>query len=323
MHRRTFLKDLAGSASALALAPSLPGFMAQRAPDWRKQIGLELYTVRDLMEKDFEGTIAKVAEIGYREVEPTSYGGLDARQFRALLDRYKLSAPSTHTSATEGPNLEKELAEHQIMGFKYTQIRAGGGPRPAQKQAGAPKAAPKAAPKGAKQERPPLTVEAVKRSAEQYNRQGKAAKKFGMKVLIHNHAGEFDKLEASDRTQYDILLAETDAALVSMQIDIGWALIAGQNVAEMFQKHPGRYELWHVKDEVGLKNIDANSRPGTRRATFVPIGQGEIDYKAMFAMAKLAGLKYYVIEQDNAAQNGADSMAAARANYQGLFKVLS
>jgi sugar phosphate isomerase/epimerase len=307
-HRRTFLKGIA------AFAGSFRGLSAQISPAWRKQIGLELYTVRDLLAQDFEGALAKVAEIGYKEVEPVGYGGLDAKQFRALLDRYKLTAPSTHTSATEGPDLEKELKEHQIMGFKYTQIR-GGGARGGQKAA-------KGA-KGARPQRPAPTVESVKRSAEQYNRQGKIARKFGMKVLIHNHAGEFDRLENSDLTQYDVLLAETDPAVVAMQIDIGWAVIAGQDVLRMFEKNPGRYELWHVKDVAGLKSIDTSARPGQRRATFIPIGQGEIDYKTLFADARRAGLKHYVIEQDNAGQNGADSLAAARANYQGLLKILS
>ncbi len=144
-----------------------------------------------------------------------------------------------------------------------------------------------------------------------------------MKILIHNHAAEFDLLENSQRTQYDVLLAETDPALVTMQLDIGWACVAGQNVLEMFRKNPGRYDLWHVKDVVGLKDADPAAPPGRRRAKFIPIGQGEIDYRTMFASAGLAGLKYFVIEQDNAGQASGDSLADARANFQGLVKVLS
>lgn len=288
--RRALLQGLAASA---AIAQS---------SNWKKHVGLELYTVRDLLEKNFEGTIAKVAEIGYTQVEPVGFGGLDPRQFRALLDRYKLTAPSTHTSATDGPGLEKELEGHQIMGFKYTGINS---PRPA---IPAP--------------RQPLTKESVKKSAAQYNTRGAIARKFGMKILIHNHAGEFDPLEGSARTQYDILLAETDPALVAMQLDIGWARIAGQDVLRMFKQHPGRFELWHVKDVADLDRIDKSLPPSRRRGTFIPIGQGQIDYKPLFKAARQAGLKYYVIEQDNAAANGADSLAAARANYQGLLKVL-
>jgi sugar phosphate isomerase/epimerase len=269
--------------------------LAKATPDWKKQIGLELYTVRGLLSKDFEGTLAKVAEIGYKEVEPVGYGGLSPKQFRDLLDRYGLSAPSTHAGATEGPDLEQQLEGHRAMGIKYTEIRAPqpSGPRPAR------------------------TEEWAKRSAAEYNRYGAITRKFGMKILIHNHAGEFEKLENSQKTQYDVLLAETDPALVAMQLDIGWARVAGQDVLKMFRKHPGRYELWHIKDVIGLKNAEPGKRPKT---TFVPVGQGEIDYKPLFAAAKLAGMKYFVVEQDNAGQNGGDALADARANYEGLAK---
>ncbi len=118
-NRRGFLKQFAAYGGAFALA----GQAAKAAvPEWKKQIGLEMYTVRDLMGKDYEGTFAKVAEIGYKEVEPASngYGGMEPKQFRAMLDRYGLSMPSTHVGATAGPDLEKHLEGFQIMGLKYT-----------------------------------------------------------------------------------------------------------------------------------------------------------------------------------------------------------
>lgn len=289
-------RDLIKSAAAL-----LPA--AAWAADWKKQIGLELYTVRDLLAKDFEGTIAKVAELGYTEVEPIGYGGLEPKAFRALLDKYKLTAPSTHGSATEGPDLEKELAGHQIMGFKYTEVR---GARPA----------------GGAAQRPPRTEETFKQAAAKLNQHGSAARKFGMKVLYHNHAFEFDPLEGSSKTQYEVLLKETDPSLVAFQLDIAWAAIAGRNAIDLFNAYPGRFELWHVKDVAGLKEIDQSVPPSKRRGKFIPIGQGDIDYKPIFKAAKKAGLKYYVIEQDNAAEGGADSMAAAKANIEGLRKVL-
>lgn len=105
------------------------------AADWKKQPGLELYTVRDLLPKDYEGTVAKVAEIGYKEVEPaTDYGKMDPKQFRAMLDRYGLTAPTTHVGATEGPDLERQLEGFQIMGIRYIEINA---PRPAGRGSGA------------------------------------------------------------------------------------------------------------------------------------------------------------------------------------------
>jgi sugar phosphate isomerase/epimerase len=290
-NRREFL------AGALALAGA-----AQAASEWKRQIGLELYTVRDLIAKDYEGTVAKVAEIGYKEVEPASngYANMEPRQFRAMLDRYGLTMPSTHVPATAGPGLEKELEGFQIMGLKYTEIR-GGSPGGG----------------GAQGE------EAVKRTAAELNRHGELAKKFGMKMLVHNHAQEFQAFEGSERRPYDILLAETDPALVAMQLDVGWASVAGQNVLEMFKKNPGRFELWHVKDARGIKNMDPhlNQRQRMQAAMLVPVGQGEVAYKPIFAAADLAGMKHFCIEQDNAADWG-DSIAAARISFQNLSKAL-
>ena len=99
--RRTFL---AASGAALVLADQGRDLLAQTAPDWKKRIGLELFTVRDLLPKDYEGTLAKVAEIGYTEVEPaTNYADMEPKAFRAMLDKCGLTAPTTHVGATDGP----------------------------------------------------------------------------------------------------------------------------------------------------------------------------------------------------------------------------
>lgn len=164
----------------------------------------------------------------------------------------------------------------------------------------------------------------MKASCAQMNKHGQIVKKFGMKILIHNHAGEFDLLDDGKTTQYDVLLAETDPALVAMQLDIGWAYIAGQNALEMFKQNPGRYELWHVKD-VKYKDIDPKLTPGQRGRVgkIVTLGQGDIDYKEIFANAARAGLKYFVIEQDTAGQGGRDAIEDCRIAYENLAKILS
>lgn len=312
MNRRTFLKEAAAYSGAVAFAAN-----AARAADWKRQVGLELYTVRDLTAKDYEGTVAKVAEIGYKEVEAaTDYANLEPKQFRAMLDRYGLTMPSTHVGATAGPDLEKQLEGFQIMGIQYAEIRGGGG-----RGAGAP-AAGGAASRGARAGNGP-TEESFKRTAEQLNQHGKLVKKFGMKMLVHNHTMEFQPFEGSRLRPYDVLLAETDPSVVAMQLDIGWASVAGQDILEMFKKHPGRFELWHVKDAKGIKNMTAQmtQQERQRSAMLVPVGLGEVDYKPIFAAADLAGMKHYCVEQDNAADWG-DSVAAARKSYQDLIKIL-
>jgi sugar phosphate isomerase/epimerase len=328
-NRRTFLKEAAACTGALAIAAS-----TARAADWKKQVGLELYTVRDLTAKDYEGTVAKVAEIGYKEVEAaTDYANLEPKQFRAMLDRYGLTMPSTHVGATAGPDLEKQLEGFQIMGIHYTEIRGGGG-RGAARGPVAPPAAPSAggvaagiaaglAARGPRPGGSAQTEESVKLTAGQLNQNGKLVKKFGMKILVHNHTMEFQALEGSRLRPYDILLAETDPALVAMQLDIGWASVAGQDILEMFKTHPGRFELWHVKDAKGIKvmNAQMTQQERQRSAMLVPVGLGEVDYTPIFAAAGLAGMKHYCIEQDNAADWG-DSVAAARKSYQNLVKML-
>jgi sugar phosphate isomerase/epimerase len=302
-NRRLFLKDVAlggacllsGGASALAAS--------KIALQWKNQIGLELFTVRDLLKKDYEGTLAKLAAIGYKEVEPADpFNNMQPQQYKDLLDKYHFKMYSAHSDATAGPGLDKELEGQAKMGLKYTAVRSAGGPS----------------------RREQTTIESVKRRCAEMNKYGALLKKFGMKYYIHNHAGEFDVLDDGKTTEYDILLKETDAALVAMQIDIGWAYVGGQDAIEMFRKNPGRYELWHVKD-ANYKELDPKMKPSLRQraAKIVAMGDGDIDYKAVFADAKVAGLKHFVIEQDTAGQGGRDALADCGIAYDNLKKILS
>jgi sugar phosphate isomerase/epimerase len=165
----------------------------------------------------------------------------------------------------------------------------------------------------------------VKRTAALANEHGKVAQKFGIKILIHNHTGEFAPLSDNPNMRpYDILLAETDPSLVAMQLDIGWASTAGQDIIGMFKKTPGRFELWHVKDVAGLKFLkpDMTMTERADNILLVPVGVGEIDYKTIFANAELAGLKHFCLEQDNSAAWG-NAFAAWKTGIDNLVKMLS
>jgi sugar phosphate isomerase/epimerase len=341
--RREFIKDASAFGAAAFAAVRLGELAgAAQASGWKGRIGLELYTVRDQMAADFEGVLAKVAAIGYTEIEPANgYNNMPPAKFRAMLDRLGLTMPSTHSGAMgTGAALEKQLEGFQVMGIKYTEIAAG--PTGGAGRAGAARpAAP--LPPGAYFNpgtgvvhnaftdaeafgpyQPAETLDAVKRRAAQLNANGRIAQKFGMKVLVHNHTGEFEKLTDSPKTTYDVLLAETDPSLVTMQLDIGWAYIAGVDPMALFKAHPGRFELWHIKDVFGLKTVNASLGPDARVSSmaFAPVGAGQIDFKQVFASAAVAGLKHFAVEHDNAAAWG-DSLAAARVSYQNLAKMLS
>jgi sugar phosphate isomerase/epimerase len=341
--RRQFVQEVTVGGAAALFASRMP-LAAQTAPasQWRSRIGLELYTVRDLLATDYEGTLAKVAEMGYTEVEPTSYNNMSPKDFRAMLDKYKLTMPSTHAPARgSGADLEKQLEGFRVMGIKYTEIAsaAGRGAGPAAPDPRRPATLPPGAYFDAGSGRvrnsfketeafgpyqPPVSLDSVKRRAAQLNADGKIAERFGMKLLVHNHTGEFEKLTDSPRTSYDTLIEETDPALVTMQLDLGWAYIAGVDPIALFKAHSGRFELWHIKDVVGLKTVNPSLGPNARvrSMALVPVGTGHIDFKPVFAQASVAGLKHFVIEQDNAAAWG-DSLAAARVSFQNLAAMLS
>ena len=343
--RRRFIKRAAVVGGAAMVATSLKDSawaltQGTVASNWKAQVGLEMFTVRDVEEKDFEGTLKQIAAVGYKEVEPASgWHNLEPRQIKVMLDRYGLTMPSVHNGAsgTSQAELEKVLEGYQLMGIKYTgaSIGAGRGAARGAAPGGAPGAPGPATGRGpggpggpggrGRGPQPPQSVEAVKQNAARLNEMGKVTQKFGMKILVHNHTQEFNLLDDGKTTQHELVIRETDPALVAMQLDIGWASIAGQDILGLFKQHPGRYELWHVKDAFGLKFIDPKLTPGERMGVpmLVPVGAGEIDYKQIFEGASLAGLKHFCVEQDNASSWG-DSMAAARISYQNLTtKVLA
>jgi sugar phosphate isomerase/epimerase len=336
--RRQFIQGVTAAAVAASVPAGLQPLAARqgaaRSP-WRSRIGLQLYTVRDVLPADFEGTLAKVAAIGYREVEATSYNNLSPKAFRAMLDRHSLAMPSTHVPAIgDGAALERALEGFQIMGVKYTQIQAAA-PRPAPgRPANLPPGAYYNPATGVVRNsfteaeafgphQPPESLDSVKRRAAQLNAHGRIAQKFGMKMLVHNHTGEFERLTDSPRTTMDVLLADTDPSLVTMQLDLAWTYIAGFDPLAMFEAHPGRFELWHIKDVVGLKTVNPSLGPNARVSSvaFVPVGAGNIEWRPLFAQAPRAGLKHFVVEQDNAAVWG-NSLAAARVSYDNLAAVL-
>jgi len=324
--RREFLKDavalgagawvLGACGRSVGATPSvLPNASTMRPSIDRA--GLQLFTVRDRMSADFEGTLAKVAGIGYREVEFVGYQNRTPQDVRAILDRVGLRAPSTHVTLRPGPDLERQLAGFQAMGHKYARA---GGPAPVRAPGGPPPGPP---PAGGFPPPPPPTLDSVRREIAEYHDVARAAKPYGIRVIVHNHTMEFALLP-DGRTPYDVLLAELDPTLVVLELDIGWATVAGQNAIVLFEAHPGRFPLWHVKDMTNLAAVNTNGSDEfarMRAARIVPLGQGEIDYAPIFARAASAGLEHFFVEQDTAPDSG-DSLAAARASFEALRRVI-
>ena len=260
MDRRTFL----GSATAAALMSQFSWAASEHRIE---KIGLELYTVRDLLKKDFEGTLAKVAKIGYKEVEFAGYlnelPNLDPPLVRAreILDANALSAPSAHVAykMLAPENWPQAIEDGKTLGHEYI-------------------VNPSIDRDLAK------TSDGWKRAAETFNRAGEESQKSGIQLGYHNHVEEFKPL-ADGNLPYDILLSECDAKLLKMEVDLGWAHEAKADPLAYFEKYPGRFPLVHVKD------FDKND-------IMTEVGSGVIDWKVIFAKSDLAGIKHYFVEHD-------------------------
>ena len=130
------------------------------------------------------------------------------------------------------------------------------------------------------------TMDEIKASIEVLNKTGEACKKAGIQFAYHNHDKEFHEVDG--QVPYHMMLAQTDADKVKMELDLCWVTKAGVDPVELFKQHPGRFPLWHVKD------IDKETKKP------VEVGKGFVDFKRIFAAADSAGMKYYFVEQDGA-----------------------
>ncbi|CAH0244757.1 Inosose dehydratase [Pedobacter sp. Bi27] len=281
LSRRSFILNSSMAAAAALLVPSF----ACVASD-KKSVGLQLYSLRDELPKDVKGTIAKVAKAGFKEVETYGFSikdqfwGLTPAEFKKLLDDNGLTAPSGHyglgSYLTDGntEELKAAIAAAKVLGSEYVTI--------------------------------PWLDESIRKSADDYkkiavkiNEAGKLAKEAGIRLAYHNHNFEFDK--QGDTTGYEILLKGTDKNLVDFELDLYWVVRSGNDPIKLFKENPGRFTMWHVKD-MDKANPALNAEVGT----------GSINFKPIFADAKLSGMKHFFIEHEtNYKPNPMESVAAS------------
>ena len=270
MDRRTFL----GTLTAATLLTRRLGFAAD--DNKIEKIGLQLYTVRDLMKQDFDGTLAKVAAVGYKEVEFAGYFDHSPKDVRAAVDRHGLTAPSAHIDykSLSDDKFPVVIEAAKVVGHEYLvnpwideEIR---------KQ-----------------------PDAWKHAAETFNRAGEASKKAGIQFAYHNHWFEF--LPVNGKLPYDILLTECDPNLVKMELDLCWITVGGQDPLKYFDRYPGRFPLVHVKDVKRVPPVTAGGAQdfGSSMKDMTEVGSGIIDWKKIFAQSDKAGIKHYFVEHDN------------------------
>jgi sugar phosphate isomerase/epimerase len=287
MHRRDFLGAIGIGATALV------GRRRARAEAVGRleTIGLQLYTVRELLKSDFEGTLARVAEVGYREVEFAGYFGRAPEEVRAVLDRNRLKATSTHVEYdTLGDGFPRTLEIASVVGHAFVVCPS------------IPDAL-RAEPDG------------WKKAAETFNRVGEASRKAGIRFAYHNHHIELAPVDG--KRPYDVLLAETDAALVEMEMDLCWTTVGGADPLAYFQQYPGRFPLVHVKDLTSIPTPAPSEAyvPFPRAISLMTdVGQGVIDWKKIFARSNQAGIEHTFVEHDQPK----DPLACIRNSYRYL-----
>ena len=266
-NRRKFLTQAGLLSAGIMIAPQLLSEKSSHI------VGLQLYSLRDQLPKDVKGNIAKVAAAGYKEVETFGYSkdrgfwGLDAKAFSELLKSNGLKTPSGHFGMDDyfvhdkTDVLKTYIEAANITGMSYIIVPSING-------------------------EVLKTADQFKMVADKMNKAAEICKTSGLKLGYHNHNFEWKPVDGT--TFYDVLLKETDPALVHMEMDIFWVVRAGQDPVKIFEQHPGRFALCHLKDR-DKTNTNLNTE----------IGKGSIDFKTILRKAKLAGLKHFIVEQEN------------------------
>ncbi|HEV7974177.1 sugar phosphate isomerase/epimerase [Amycolatopsis sp.] len=255
--RRGFLRFALGSAVAASFLPGT-AIAAPLTTVPRGHIGIQLYTVRSLMTGDAQGTLNRLAEIGYSTVGVSGLYGHTPQAFRAMLDRAGLRAVLTHLSldAIRG-DWQQELDNARVLGVRYVVVPSL--PDSVQNVAG------------------------YRQVADEFTEAGREARSAGLKFLYHNHG--FDFRVVGGRPLYDILVSNTDPRFVNFELDLYWCVQGGQDPATYFERYPGRFPVFHVKDMAP-------------NGSFEDVGYGTIDFKRLFRMHAQSGILEYVVEHD-------------------------
>jgi sugar phosphate isomerase/epimerase len=280
MKRREFIQ-----ASALATAGmlSIPSFV-NAAP--AKKIGIQLYTLKDVIGNDPKGILKQLASFGYKELETYGYKdgklfGLTNAEFGQTVKDLGMKVVSGHYGIDLIKNdLDRLIADAKALGQEYIVVPWLGDDY--------------------------RTLDGIKGVCETMNKAGETCKKNGIRMGYHNHDFEFKEIDG--KVLFDVMLAELDPKLVSMELDLYWVIFAGYDPLKYFENYPGRFEQWHVKDrdkEVPNRNTE--------------VGAGSIDFKPIFAKAKQSGMKHFYVEQEYFAR---PSIESARMCIDNLRKII-
>ena len=278
--RRQFLKlATAASVAAIAFHDAIP----LSAYPLGLPLGLQLYSLRELLPKDFDGTLKAIAAAGYTEVEAAGFYAMSAQDFKQSMDSAGLHCVSAHYPLSMlQPQLESILTYAKQLGLQYIVCSS-----PSLEDPSRVKLSPKD-PGYHEAWVNAFTLSDWKWNAAQYNQIGSAVKAQGMHFGYHNHTTEFRKL--GKVVPYDELLRLTDPDMVTFEMDCGWVAAAGYSPAEYLTKYPTRISILHVKD--------FDLKKGTEHLQSTELGHGTIDYRPIFEAAKKGHITHYFVEQE-------------------------
>ncbi len=267
------------------------------AGNFRRPLGVQLYTVRNVIKGREEETLRRIAEIGYTEVE---MAGGSMETFAPILARYKLKAVSSHLDALAvsanpparytGPPFEESIAAARRDGIEYMVFPY---LRPDQRGG----------------------LDVYKRLAEKLNRAGEQVRAAGLTFCYHNHAFEF--AGATGQRPIDVLMADLDQASVKFEIDVFWVSVAGHDPVAILKEFTGRVPLIHLKDKAAGTPVQFDELK-VPKETFREVGSGVLDFPAILRGAEAAGVKHHFVEQD---QTPGDPIDSLRKSYQFLRSV--
>lgn len=285
-NRRSFLKNT-GAVVLGGVAFSHSSIAALLAKPGAHAVGLQLFTLFNSIDDDVTGSLKKVAAIGYTEIESAfskkgGYYGMQPRAFAALLKDLGMSWKSHHVLGAPfklppGAKMPAGPDGKPMVLPPMKNLRDNGQEMVDQAAEGGVEFLVCA-------NTPIGSLEEINASIETLNKTGEACKKAGIGFAYHNHDAEFRAVEG--KIPYELILSQTSADTVKMELDLAWATKGGKDPVELFKQQPGRFPLWHVKD------LDE------KRETILPVGKGTINYKRIFENASVAGMKHFFVEHD-------------------------
>src|SRR5450432_212090 len=293
-NRRKFFTN-AGALTLGGIMLSGKGYASLLSKYAQYPVGLQLYTLGGTIDEDVPGTLKKVAEIGYKDLESAfsvkgGYYGMTSKEFANLTKNLGLSWVSHHVGGTPfkmPPGGFKVAAGMDTTRFHQMRNM----PPMKNLRDNYQEVIDEVAEGGLKYlvcaSIPLGTSAEISESIETLNKSGEAAKKAGIQLCYHNHTHEFEMVDG--KIPYDQLL-QINPDILKMELDLGWATAAGMDPVELFKKNPGRFPLWHVKDIIMAEKMPTE------------IGNGGVDFKRIFAASKDAGMQYFFVEQDGAKQ---------------------